>query len=602
MGFDPSGEISVSNVDQIALEKRTEENKDLHCLLASHCKRLEVQFDVAPFAILYVDPDECILSMQGHDRIVRMLESASLGAGASLSESRVGTTAPGVGLIERRPATVIAEQHYSKQLHWASCFSVPIWDHEDNILGCLNFTSTYDFGKKLETLIPYFCSIANSLRFELFLKRKLDQLQFHDAYFSATFDYADKILILANRQGEIINLNAMARTTFGLPSDTTLQKKNLRELLELCPAWTPPPERGATQLVKLRTRTGASSVTSSMTSMPIFNKTGNDIVYLIKLETEKTYVAVPARSSNTARFLFRDIIGASSQIQEVIARARKAAKTHSNILIEGETGTGKELFAHAIHNASPYCNGPFVAINCSAIPRELIESELFGYERGAYTGARREGKEGKFELANRGTIFLDEIHAMHTSAQMKLLRVLEDRHLTRVGASRSIPLDLRVISASATNLEKESEEGRFLSALFFRLNVVKLHIPSLRDRKEDIPALASFLITELRNRFHTPVRGVSPEVLQAFSLYTWPGNVRELRNFIEYALNFAEGEMITLEDVEPKLSSFQQQNVSNGHAIEKITKQLMEESLTRCGDVKEAADFLGISVSTFYRY
>ena len=209
---------------------------------------------------------------------------------------------------------------------------------------------------------------------------------------------------------------------------------------------------------------------------------------------------------------------------------------------------------------------------------------------------------GKFEMANGGTIFLDEIHTMNVSAQMKLLRVLEDRQITRIGGRHAIPLNLRIISASSKNLAQEMRKNHFIDPLFFRLNVVRLRIPNLQERKEDIPDLTRYFIEEMKSRFQSPIREASPEVLTAFARYSWPGNVRELRNLIECAFNFAEGEFITLDDLEGNLSAPLSQKESEVCSIEGITKKLMIESLSRYDGVKEAAEFLGISVSTFYRW
>ena len=601
-GLDPRGYINPFNLDQTSVQKRVEENKDLHSLLESHCKKIEEQFDFAPFATFFADADEYILSVKGNDKIIRMLENATISAGSSISESRLGSTAPGIGLIEGKSISVVGEEHYSQQLHWASCFSVPVLDQDRTIMGCLDFTSTYDFGEKLKHLIPYFLSIANSLQFELFLRKKLELLELHDSYFHSTFDYADKMLILVNRDGNIINLNAAAQTTFGLSPNNIVRKKNVQELLELGLPWQASSQKALPRFVTVKSPYRVNSSPLSMESIPIFNQAGNEIASLLKLEKEKVKVSLPAKPRNAARFRFENIIGRCRKTRTVIARARKVAGTLSSVLLEGETGTGKELFAHAIHNASPCCSGPFVALNCCAIPQDLIESELFGYDKGAYTGARREGNMGKFEMANGGTIFLDEIHTMNVPAQMKLLRVLEDRQVTRIGGRHAIPLTFRIISASSKSLEREVKKNHFIDPLFFRLNVVRLRIPSLKDRKEDIPDLTRFFIEEMKSSFQSPIREASPEVLAAFARYSWPGNVRELRNLIECAFNFAEGEFITLDDLEGNLSTPLSQEESEVCSIEGISKKLMIESLNRYDSVNEAAGFLGISMSTFYRW
>ena len=600
MGLDPIKEPATFQMDHKSLEKRIDENLDLHHLLDRHYKEIEGQFDFAPFVLLFTDAKGYVLSIRGYDAILRMLEKSCIKAGLSIKECHMGTTAPGISLVEGRPTTVLAEEHYLQGLHWASCFSIPIWGHKKSILGCLDFTSTTNFGKRLEHLIPYFCNIAHSLQFEVFLKRKLELLELHDSYFRSTFEYADAVLILVNRGGQIIDLNASAQRCLGLNVNKFL-RRNVRELLDLSQSWTFLSRQKETQIVRLHAPNRANSTQFSMETIPIFSKSGDETAYLLRLERKKVAVTLPAKTSNAARFSFKNIIGHTPLILDAIDRAKRVAKTFSNVLLEGETGTGKELFAHAIHNESNYSDGPFVALNCCAIPQELVESELFGYEKGAYTGARKEGNAGKFELANRGTIFLDEIHAMNQSAQMKLLRVLEDRQITRIGGAHSIPLDLRVISASSKNLEQEVANGNFIEPLFFRLNVVRLCIPSLRTMREDIPYLVEYFIKELNRKFNRTIEGIAPEVLEAFSQYAWPGNIRELRNCIECAFNFAEDQVITLRDLKGKLFTAAGEKKSKGESIEGITEKLMAESLKRFNNVKDAAEFLGLSVSTFYR-
>jgi transcriptional regulator with PAS, ATPase and Fis domain len=419
-------------------------------------------------------------------------------------------------------------------------------------------------------------------------------------YFQSTFEYADKALILVNRCGQIIDINSSAQRSFGANANKLL-RRDIGELLDLSEIWSCFSSQKGTQIVRLHSPGRANSTLFSMEVIPIFSQSGDEMAYLLRLEREKVAVTLPGRPCNSARFSFGNIIGDSPRILGVIDKAKRVAKTCSNVLIEGETGTGKELFAHAIHGESNYSGGPFVALNCCAIPQELVESELFGYEKGAYTGAKREGNVGKFELANRGTIFLDEIHAMDESGQMKLLRVLEDRQITRIGGRHSIPLDLRVIAATSKNLEEEVANGKIIEPLFFRLNVIKLHIPPLRERSEDLPDLITYLIEEFNGKFGRNILGVVPEVLEAFSQYTWPGNIRELRNCIECAFNFSEGTFITLNDLEGNLSRKLGDEASKGKNIENVTEKLMVEAINRFGSVKEASESLGLSVSTFYR-
>ncbi|NLU47779.1 MAG: sigma 54-interacting transcriptional regulator [Syntrophomonadaceae bacterium] len=248
-----------------------------------------------------------------------------------------------------------------------------------------------------------------------------------------------------------------------------------------------------------------------------------------------------ARSSSKyqSKYTLDDIIGNNRRIVRLKTWSAQVANNSSNVLIIGESGTGKELFAHAIHHAGIRRNYPFIRINCASIPENLIESELFGYEEGAFTGALKGGKKGKFELAHKGTIFLDEIGEMPLSMQTKLLAFLQEREFERVGGSDPIHSDARIIAATNIDLEKAEAEGRFREDLYYRLNVVTFMLPPLRDRIDDIEPLVNHLIPKLNNKLNTSIEGIEPDALDLLMNYHWPGNVRELENLLERAINLA---------------------------------------------------------------
>jgi PAS domain S-box-containing protein len=261
-------------------------------------------------------------------------------------------------------------------------------------------------------------------------------------------------------------------------------------------------------------------------------------------------------SGSQARFRFRDIVTNSLTMQEMIRLARQAAMSNGNIIIEGESGTGKEMFAQAIHNSSNRNQGPFVAVNCGAIPRELVGSELFGYMEGAFTGAKKGGKPGKFELASGGTIFLDEIGDMPLEQQITLLRVVQERTITRIGGNRLIPVDVRIICATNKNLFHEVTQGNFRKDLYYRLNVINLHIPPLRERREDILLLFNYFLHKLdKSGFHS-FNTVEPAVLEFLLKYDWPGNVRELQNVTERIIYLAAQDPISLQYLPHNIFSY----------------------------------------------
>ncbi|MCH4888228.1 AAA family ATPase [Acidaminobacter sp. JC074] len=304
---------------------------------------------------------------------------------------------------------------------------------------------------------------------------------------------------------------------------------------------------------------------------------------------------------------FDHIIGSGPQITEVINKAKLSSKSDSTVLIQGESGTGKELFARAIHDESKRKNQPFVAINCAAIPESLIESELFGYADGAFTGALKGGKPGKFELADGGTIFLDEIGDMPIHLQTKLLRVLQEREVERVGGKGVIPIDVRVIAATHQNLDELIEAKMFRSDLYYRLNVIPIMLLPLRERLDDLNELSDFFLKRYSQKLEKNILGFSEEVILFFEAHDWKGNIREMENTIEYAVNMATSDMITFKDLPEKLKSYSAKVSCQCHVrnLEDLEKQEIERALEQFGrdktGIQEALQALGISRATLYR-
>ena len=309
---------------------------------------------------------------------------------------------------------------------------------------------------------------------------------------------------------------------------------------------------------------------------------------------------------------FDEILGKSILISRVKERAYKVAVGESTVLIEGESGTGKELFARAIHSESSRGNKPFVAINCCAIPDNLLESELFGYDEGAFTGAKHGGKAGKFELANGGSVFLDEIGEMPLYLQAKLLRVLQERQIDRVGGVGSIDLDIRIIAATNKNLDKMVNEGEFREDLYYRLHVIPITIPPLRDRKEDIPCLLEHSLGRFNRLMNKDFEGFTPEALDLLIHYPWQGNVRELQNIVEYACNLETNNRISIESLPLRVRQYKNltEHISSfgtrlSEKQREVELTVLSEAIQCCGtsvDGKEKiAEILGISRATLYR-
>jgi transcriptional regulator with PAS, ATPase and Fis domain len=323
------------------------------------------------------------------------------------------------------------------------------------------------------------------------------------------------------------------------------------------------------------------------------------IIKVKNLQRENTIL----RKKLTRQYCFHDVISKNPRMHDILSLAKDVASLRSTVLIQGESGTGKEMVARAIHNSGGRASKPFVAISCAALAETLLESELFGHEKGSFTGAGQQ-KRGKFELANCGTIFLDEIGDISPKLQVDLLRVLQDRSFYRVGGSEEVRVDVRVIAATHVNLQQAVADGKFRDDLFYRLNVIEIRVPPLRDRREDIPLLTRHFIERLRHELAKDIGEISDGALKLLMDYNWPGNVRELENAVERAMVTCRGRVLTEDDF-----SFLAQNGGGGKTwsppagmtLQEMEKLLIVASLDRTGgNIKETAGILGIDRSTLY--
>ncbi|MCR4789597.1 MAG: sigma-54 dependent transcriptional regulator [Treponemataceae bacterium] len=304
------------------------------------------------------------------------------------------------------------------------------------------------------------------------------------------------------------------------------------------------------------------------------------------------------------KIVFESIIGKSLEMQKVFDMVRRVADSKASVLITGESGVGKELIADAIHNLSSRKEKPLIKVHCAALSKDLLESELFGHEKGAFTGAIAR-KRGRFELANAGTIFLDEIGEIDQNVQIKLLRVLQEKQFERVGGEETVNVDVRVVSATNRNLEQEIEKGNFREDLFYRLNVVHIHVPPLRDRKEDIPLLISYFLKMFAEENSKIIEGLDNKVKNVLYNYEWPGNIRQLKNCIESCVVMARGNVITLDDLPPGIVSSNENDsikIPYGIPMSEAEKLIIEQNLAfNKGNKSKTADLLQIGRKTLHR-
>ncbi|HHV79640.1 MAG TPA: sigma 54-interacting transcriptional regulator [Firmicutes bacterium] len=443
--------------------------------------------------------------------------------------------------------------------------------------------------------------IAHAIHVESILRAQILQNRYIEALAESM---SDGFMVL-DKRGVVLYVNEVGLSMLGLTKDVvgrnlrdiTLFEPEIFEVLRTGKGWT-----DKEFIVDLVSKKNIHLV---KTAIPIFGRSGEVIAVVDTFKEIQTVKKLVNKISGAqAKFAFSDIVYRNQEMGRIVQFAKKIAQGTSPVLIYGESGTGKELFAHAIHRSGPKRDGPFIVVDCSAIPHELAESELFGYVEGAFTGARRGGRPGKFEMANGGTIFLDEIGELPLEIQKKFLRVLETKTITRVGDYVPIPVDVRVIAATNRNLEKEVAEKNFREDLFFRLNVISFTIPPLRERPEDILPIAESFISKFEQSMGKSGIRLSPEAESCLLGYDWPGNVRELRNAIERALNLVEGDVIMPEHLPSRVVSSKvskTQPASDQATLEAVERRTILSALkTAKGNKKETARLLGISRSTLY--
>ena len=458
--------------------------------------------------------------------------------GSRLLESVQGTNCTGLALAEDRLVYVLAEENFGSGLRQRRmhCAAAPIRNAQGQTLAMMTLTA--EPGWFHFHTLGTVQAAAEAVSRQMALQALLAEQQ-------TVLEVLNEGLVVLDEHGCIKALNRYARQLFGVGLEligSSFQHLGRSELSDAILLRGGEPVRDLDCTFHLHDR---SQLACLVSVCPL--EQGGVIVSL--RENRRIREITRRIISTQARYTFDTIQGTSRAIQDALHLGRIASRSESTTLILGESGTGKELFAQAIHNASDRANGPFVAVNCGAIPRDLVQSELFGHVEGAFTGSARGGSAGKFELADGGTIFLDEIGDMSFDAQVSLLRVLQEGEITRVGAKNSRPVDVRIIAATHRNLSQAVAEGAFREDLYYRLNVLNLTVPPLRMRREDIPLLARHFLTRCARSLRKSVQGFSPDALELLSAYGWPGNVRELENSIERATNLATGELIQAADL-----------------------------------------------------
>ena len=498
-------------------------------------------------------------------------------------------------------------------------YPIRIENESYGVVSFASFSKTQDqiIEDKVEEYLNLLEHFAQSIEREILSIKMRNELNMGNAEINAIINYINKGIIILDTEHRVSHINNTAIRLLGINfSESKVINRKVEEIIQNIEI----KETGNKELIDTwEVNSNDIRVIYKISYIVLDNK---NMSILIDFETLMEIINVASAYSNDNTITFENIIGCSPSMQTAKDKSKIAAKSDSTIFLHGDSGTGKEMFARAIHHESNRREGPFIAINCATLPENLIESELFGYEKGSFTGANPKGKIGKFEQANNGTLFLDEIADIPLHLQAKLLRVLQEKKIDRIGGISSIDVNVRIISATHKDLQNMIKSNLFREDLFYRLNVIPIELPALKNRVDDIILSSEYIISKLSKKMDKPVKRLSGEVEYCFLNYDWPGNFRELENILEYAINFSFDDEIGLNDLPEYFltkveESKQEEFLINAKSVEVSEIKSLEEMISdyektiinkllelhgdNTNSKKKIAEKLGISVVTLYR-
>jgi len=551
------------------------------------------------YLITLTDENGCIIYLKGEPYVLREAEKMNFTVGMDWSENAAGTNAIGTCIVTQNPIQIFSAEHFCQGCHPWTCSSAPIiHPFTKEVIGVIDFTGFWEDAQ------PHTLGLAVSTA-------QVIEKQLAYVYMKVNNYLIDYFFQCANKwkNDHILVLNHAFYVVKS--SEKLMELFNLKHAGDL--AVNPDFHPLINEMKRMSKFSAENDISSDLMVRdfkvlaiePIHFK-GEVAGYMVVLKDNKKVFRT------TARYILKDepwndIIGTSDALLTALNKCYKAAPSNVPILLLGESGTGKEKIAKSIHQSSQRRDKPFLAINCGAIPKELIGSELFGYESGTFTGGSKEGKKGKFEEANEGTLFLDEIGEMPLDLQVHLLRVLQEKEIMRLGSSQTIPINVRIIAATNKNLYALCKQGLFREDLFFRLNVVTVNIPPLRERREDIPLIADYFLKKFAKKYARESLSIAQETLNYFLEYSWPGNIREMQNVIEYAVIFSDSPVIRIEDlpayfIENRMSLSINNQLKDLSLIEVEEQKVLVRLLEETGwNLSAVAKKMNIARSTLYR-
>lgn len=597
----------------ITSPKKIFKGKELRILLEENNKLIKIArpfmkilYDFlkgSGFSIYLTDKEGRVLTIIGDKDII--IDQAKVGiiVGSDMSEKSAGTNAIGTALYENCSVQISGENHFITAFHIWTCSAAIIHNEDGDIIGCLNLTGRRQLAHPhtLGLVVAAVKSIENHVKVE----KTQNELFKVNRYLYTVMDSMNLGIFTADTNGVIIAINNSLCNMLNIKEEEII-KKNADSLL---PNW----EYILDELIRGNTYENKETIYHGnekknrfdISVYPIKNQ-NNDITGTVVIfkDIQNVYNLVNKYTGMSATYTFDDIVGKSKELLKLKEQAKNISHSPSTVLIQGESGTGKELIAQSIHNNSNRRNNNFVAINCGAIPKSLIESELFGYEEGAFTGAKRGGHPGKFELASGGTLFLDEIGEMPLDMQVSLLRVLQEGCVTRLGGNKCTITDVRIIASTNKDLKKEVTKGTFRKDLYYRLSVIPIHVPPLRERDGDIELLIKHFLKIKAIKLGKPIPKIRHDIYQKLIGYNWPGNVREMENCIENIVNMDGNTSFSFDG--PNLEHKQYDNFTNELeynmcSLEEWEKKAILNCLEKCnGNITKAAKILGVNRSTLH--
>lgn len=560
--------------------------------------------------IVLTDREGCILSLVGDHEIVEAAAGLNMIVGAYMDEGSIGTNAMGTAISEDAPVQISAKEHFIAAYHRWTCSAAPIHNISGEIIGTLNLTGASNLVHP--HTLGLVVAAVRSIEYQLKSEAAQNKLREAYQYNKTIMDSIASGIIAIDSEGVIRSINDSACRMLKCDRGNIINTSIKSLSREWTGILTNLFNGRIFQDEEISISVDGNKEKYNFNVHPINDDNDCRIGFVITLkEMQKVINLVNRYTGMRARYTFEDLVG-GSQIANVIEYAKQVANSPTTVLIEGESGTGKEVLAQAIHNHSDRRENGFVAVNCGAISKNLIESELFGYDEGAFTGAKKGGNPGKFELADGGTLFLDEIGEMPLDMQVSLLRVLQEGYITRVGGSRCIPVNVRIIAATNRNLKKEVERGNFRQDLYYRLSVIPILLPPLRERKADIKVLAEHFLNIKAARMGKSVEPLNSKIMDWMLNNEWQGNIRELENFIEKYIILKDKAILEFKDGFSGNDNFEKacqvDEVSMEDtdsmficSLEDLEKKAIQAALKKFNNnITKASEILGISRNTFY--